>query len=49
MLAMLFSGELRAGKVWKLAVALVPVFFCLIALAFILYGRWKEKRGRNVE
>ncbi|EOW8879023.1 hypothetical protein ACVPDB_004494 [Escherichia coli] len=48
MLSMLLTGEIRPHRAWKLAVAMIPVIFVLIALAFIAHARWKEKRtGRK--
>lgn len=45
MLSMLLTGEIRPHRAWKLAVAMIPVIFALIALAFIAHARWKEKRA----
>ena len=44
MISMLISGELRLSRIFKLVVA-APMLLFLVVLAFILYGRWKEKRG----
>lgn len=43
---MLISGELRLSRVFKLAAVAIPVLLFLIALSFVLYGRWKDKRSR---
>ena len=45
MISMLISGELRPSRIFKLVVAAIPMLLFLVVLAFILYGRWKEKRG----
>lgn len=45
MISMLISGELRLSRIFKLVVAAIPMLLFLVVLAFILYGRWKEKRG----
>ena len=45
MISMLWSGELRFYKVWKLITMAVPVIFCMIALIYIALGKRKEKNN----